>query len=243
MKAVITCAGYGSRLWPLTKNTPKALLSIKGESIATHIVLKIEEISEVDEIILVTNNKFYSHFQKWLEASSFNTPIKILNDGTLTNETRMGQVGDLGLAIKKANISEDLLVVAGDNLFNFSLLDAYSLFKKVRKVVNPVWESKSIRTAKESGTVVLDKDRKFEKFTEKNPSPYSTLISLGIYFFPKDELVKIKGYVEDKHNNLDKMGFFLEWLMSQSEVYGYVYFDEWFDIGWIESLESARKKF
>ena len=242
MKAVITCAGYASRLWPLTKTVPKPLLKVKDLPIATHIVYKIFEIPEVDEIFVVTNQKFFRNFESWLEESSFNFPVKIINDGTLSNDDRLGQIGDMNLVVEKQKIEDDLLVIAGDNLFNFSLSDAYSTFKKTRDIVNPLWESKSLDTAKECGSVVIDGQGVFKSFLEKSPEPKSTLISLGIYFIPKEELKMIKDYVKEK-NDLDKMGYFLAWLMDRRKLRGHVYSEEWFDIGWIESLEKARADF
>jgi len=242
MKAVITCAGYASRLWPLTKDTPKPLLEVKNRPIVAHIIEKVVEIPEVDVIYIVTNEKFYSNFEQWLKGKSFKVPVKVLNDSTTSNDDRLGQVGDIQFVIDKENIVDDLLVVAGDNLFNFSLLPAFEVFKNAFNIVNPLWESKSFKAARESGSVVLSEDSSFAEFMEKSPNPKSTMLSLGIYFFPKQKLSLIKRYIDEK-NNADKMGYFLTWLMQQEKVFGHVYFENWFDIGWIESLEEARKKF
>ncbi len=246
MKAVITAAGYASRLWPLTKDTPKPLLEVRGKPIIGHILDKIAEISAVDAVYIVSNAKFYPHFEKWLAGleGKYAAEVKILNDGTNSNDDRLGQVGDIIFAMDKEKIDDDLLVVAGDNLFNFSLLHSYNLFmKNGNSILNPLWESKSYKAARESGSVVIDEDtNRFVEFMEKSPTPKSTLISLGIYFFPKEKLQLIRKYVDEK-NNPDKMGFFLMWLMQQEPVIGHVYTETWFDIGWIEALETARKEF
>ncbi len=243
MKAVITCAGYASRLWPLTRETPKPLLEVKGKPIVEHIIGRIGEIPDVDCICIVTNSKFYAGFSRWLEGKSFGVPVKILDDGTLSNDDRLGQVGDIKFVVDSENIDDDLLVVAGDNLFNFSLLPAFEAFRNGSGIMNPLWESKSYRAARESGSVVLDEsDNSFTEFMEKSPAPKSTLLSLGIYFFPKSKLGFIGKYVDDG-NNADKMGYFLAWLMRHEKVYGHVYFEKWFDIGWIEALEQARREF
>ncbi|MAG15571.1 nucleoside-diphosphate-sugar pyrophosphorylase [Candidatus Woesearchaeota archaeon] len=243
MKAVITCAGYASRLWPLTKDTPKPLLEVKGRPIIEHIIDKITEISEVDGIYVVTNEKFSNNFENWLQGKSFKVPIKILNDSTTSNDDRLGQVGDIQFVIEKENVNDDFLIVAGDNLFNFSLMPSFEAFKNNTNIVNPLWESKSFKAARESGSVVLNEDdNSFSEFMEKAPNPKSTLLSLGIYFFPKQKLELIKRYIDEK-NNADKMGYFLTWLMQQEKVFGHVYLEKWFDIGWIEALEEARQKF
>ena len=241
MKVIITCAGYASRLWPLTKDTPKPLLEVKDKPIVEHIIDKVLEIPEVDCIYIVTNAKFYNHFKSKL-PDKFRVPVKVLNDGTSSNDDRLGQIGDIHFVMANEQINDDILVVAGDNLFNFSLLPAFAALKEKSCIINPLWESKSYRAARESGSVVLKEDNFFAEFMEKSPTPKSTLLSLGIYFFPQQKLHLIKQYLDEK-NNADKMGYFISWLMQRDKVYGHVYLEKWFDIGWIESLEQARQEF
>ncbi len=245
MKAIITAAGYASRLWPLTRDLPKPLLEVKDRPIVEHIVARIAEIPDVDEVFVVTNAKFYPRFEEWLvdARTRFQLPIKLVNDGTASNDDRLGQVGDIHFAIDKEKVDDDLIVVAGDNLFNFSLLPAFGEFSRQQWILNPLYESKSYKAALESGSVVIDEaTNEFVEFLEKSPTPKSTLISLGIYFFPKQKLQLIRKYMAEK-NNPDKMGFFIMWLMQQEKVLGHVYNEKWFDIGWIEALETARKEF
>jgi len=243
MKAVITCAGYASRLWPLTKDTPKPLLEVQNKAIIEHILDKVFEIPEVDAVYIVTNDKFHSNFQQWLQGRQFKIPVTVINDKTTDNDNRLGQVGDIQFVIENESIDDDLLVVAGDNLFNFSLLPAFDLFKNNSNIINPLWESKSYKAARESGSVVLqDGGNAFAEFMEKSTNPKSTLLSLGIYLFPKQKISLIKRYIDEK-NNADKMGYFLTWIMQHEQVYGHVYFEKWFDIGWIEALEEARQYF
>ncbi|MBI2580252.1 nucleotidyltransferase family protein [Candidatus Woesearchaeota archaeon] len=247
MKAIITAAGYASRLWPLTRDIPKPLLEVKGKPIVEHILSKISEIPDVDEVFIVANSKFYPLFEDWLNeakaTAAVSVPVKLMNDGTTSNDDRLGQVGDIRLVLERENVDDDLLVVAGDNLFNFSLLPAYKLFLQQQSILNPLYESKSYKAARESGSVVIDEETgEFLEFMEKSQTPKSTLISLGIYFFPKQKLRLIEKYLAEK-NNPDKMGFFLMWLMRQEKVLGLVYTQKWFDIGWIEALETARNEF
>ncbi len=245
IKAVITAAGYASRLWPLTRDVPKPLIEVKGKPIVEHIINRVSEIPDVDEVFVVTNAKFYPAFEDWLvEARSrLSLPVKLVNDGTTSNDDRLGQVGDIHLVLEKENVDDDLLVVAGDNLFNFSLLPAYQAFSRQQKIVNPLYESKSYKSARELGSVVINEETgEFAEFMEKSPTPKSTLISLGIYFFPRQKVHLIRKYISEK-NSPDKMGFFLMWIMQSEKVLGHVYTDKWFDIGWIEALESARKEF
>ena len=242
MKAILPCAGYATRLYPLTENQPKALLEVRGRPILSHIVSKIEEIKDVDEIIVVTNDKFHSHFSEWAKSADSKIPIKVINDRTTSNETRLGQIGDINLVLKNEKINDDVLVVAGDNLFNFSLLPAHNLFVQKNKFLNALYDVKSIESAKELGIAEIDKNSKLTGFVEKPREPPSTLASLGIYFIPQHEVSLIKKYL-DEGNNPDKMGFFIEWMLRNAEVYSHVYHEKWFDIGWLESLEEARREF
>ena len=245
MKAIITAAGYASRLWPLTRDIPKPLLEVKGKPIIEHIVGKAAEIQDADEIFIVTNARFYPLFEEWLQEAKtrVSLPVQLISDGTVSNDDRLGQIGDICFALEKQGIDDDLLVVAGDNLFNFSLLPAYNAFLRHRRILNPLYESKSYKAAREQGSVVIDEETgEFIEFMEKSPNPKSTLISLGIYLFPQQKVELFKKYILEK-NNPDKMGFFLMWIMQFEKVMGHIYTEKWFDIGWIESLEKARREF
>jgi len=243
MKAIIPAAGYATRLWPLTKETPKPLIPIHGKPIIEHTVAKILEIKEVDHIYVVTNQKFYTSFLEWRNTFSIPIPLKILNDHTTSNENRMGQIGDIQFVIAQENLAnDDLLIVAGDNLFNFSLIEANSSFKKHKAILNPLYDAKSVKVAQEQGSVVIDENNKFIEFMEKAPEPKSTMISQGVYFIPKEKVKYFSEYLREG-NNADKMGYFLIWLLKKEPIYGHVYDKKWFDIGWKESLDTAKKEY
>lgn len=238
MKVIIPAAGYATRLYPLTKDKPKALLDVQGKPIVTHIVNKIEEIEDVDEIFVITNELFFSKFEEWLDKLEHKLPIKILNDHTSSNDDRLGQMGDIQYVIDEEDINDDLLIIAGDNLFNFSLIPAYEFFKQKNKFVNALYDVGSIESAKHLGTAITDKNSKIIMFEEKAEQPKTTNASLGIYFFTKSQISLIKKYI-DEGNNADKIGYFLVWMLKFEELYGFVYKEKWFDIGWNESLEQA----
>ncbi len=237
MKAVIPAAGYATRLFPLTKNFPKALLEVKGRPIVDYVVDKLNELG-VEEIFLVTNSRYFPYFQEWAKDKN----IKIVDDKTSSNEERLGQVGDILFVIDNEKLDDDIIVVAGDNVFDFSLKDAHEVFKNRRAVVNPLFDCGDFNTAKQLGTVVLDDKNKFVGFFEKSPEPKTTLASSGIYFIPKNKVSLMKQYV-DEGNNPDKMGNFLIWLMSKEAVFGHVYKGKWFDIGIKDVLDKAREEF
>ena len=123
MKCILLVAGYATRLYPLTKDKRKSLLDVAGKTILEHSLNKIARISIVDEVILVSNDRFANQFTEWVNGYSSNIPISVLNDGTTSNETRLGAIADLQLAIENCSINDDILVMAGDNLFDFELTD------------------------------------------------------------------------------------------------------------------------
>lgn len=242
MKVIIPAAGYATRLYPLTLNQPKALLDVKGKPIIEHIIKKVEEIGIVDKIYVITNEKFFKNFDDWLKIFSCSIPIKLLNDHTKSNKDRKGQIGDIYEVIEKENIDDELLVIAGDNLFNFSLKPIYDFYKEKNSFVNGLYDAKSLKVAQEQGNASIDENGKMISFEEKPEKPKSTYISLGIYFYPKEKVKLYSQYLKEG-NNPDKMGYFMIWLLDKEEIYGYVYEEKWFDIGWIEALERARKEF
>ena len=150
IKAIIPAAGYATRLYPLTLNKPKHLLEVGGKPIIEHVIKKISELS-VDEIYVVTNLKYYIMFKGWLENFKCRIPVKILNDRTTSNEDRLGQIGDILFVIEKEKVDDDLLIVAGDNLFNFSLRPAFDFFQKNNLIVNALYDAKSLKIAKKHG--------------------------------------------------------------------------------------------
>lgn len=241
MKAIIPAAGYATRLYPLTLDKPKHLLEVKGKPIIEWVAEKISELG-VKETTVVSNSKYFENFLKWKENTKAATKIHVFNDGTASNGDRLGQIGDIQFGIEKAGIQDDLLVVAGDNLFNFSLAPCHDFFLQKSAFVNALWDCQSKETARKLGVAKIDKEKKIIEFEEKPENPKSTLVSLGIYFVPKKSLPLFKQYLEEK-NNPDKIGYFIEWLIKREEAFGFPYKEKWFDVGWKESLEQARREF
>ena len=146
-KAIILAAGYATRLYPLTKNTPKPLLEVKGKPILEHILGKVENLDIIDEIFVVTNNKFFLNFLSWKESYEGPIKITIVNDMTKSNEDRLGSLGDIKYVIENLGIKDDILVVAGDNLFGFSLIPMVELFKTKEKTIVALYDVKDINLA------------------------------------------------------------------------------------------------
>jgi glucose-1-phosphate thymidylyltransferase len=242
VKVVILCAGYATRLYPLTLNCPKPLLPVGGRPLLNVIVNRIEELGDVGEIFVVTNERFFGHFEAWARELGSSKKIKVLNDGSTTNENRLGAIRDLDLALQKAGISEDCLVVAGDNLFQFSLRGFVAGARRRSAVALGVVDVKSREAAKRYGIVETDGEGRIARFLEKPDDPPTTLASMGLYFIPAQKLFLIGEYLRE-HENPDAPGYFFRWLLGKEPVYAHPFEGGWFDIGDLESYESAARTF
>lgn len=252
MKSVILCAGYATRLYPLTLNCPKPLLPIGGRPLIEYILDVLEEIPEIGEVFIVTNARFRKNFVDWYDErvnprggkrSSSKKAIRIFNDSSTANENRLGAIRDLVLVIREGRLAEDLLVVAGDNLFHFPIggfVEAAS--RHAPSVTIACVQIESREMAKSYGVVELDGEGRVTDLVEKPENPPSTLVSMGLYYFPKDVLPRIDEYLEDRQNP-DAPGYFIRWLLDRESLYGYCFRGIWYDIGDLNSYESADRLF
>jgi len=245
MKAIILAAGYGTRLYPLTKDKAKPLLDVAGKPMVNYIMEKIAEVDSVDQVFVVTNNKFYNQFLEWSNNCNSSIPIKVLNDGTLSNEDRLGAIGDVNFVLEKEDVDDDIMIINGDNLFQFSLKGMNETFKQKNNHVISLYDVKTMDEAKKFGIVSVDSDNKVIEFKEKPEQPKSTLASIGIYFYTKDIRNLMNQYLKEG-GNADRTGDLVEWLHKKEHVYGHVFDDpseKWFDIGSFESLDAANKEY
>ncbi len=239
LKALILAAGYATRLYPLTENQAKPLLKVGQKPIIEHILDKIKEVNEIEEILIVTNARFHHDFQIWLNHYEYPKKIKIINDGTISNEDRLGAVGDINFVLKEEEINNDLLVIAGDNLFGFSLPKYTQFFKEKNKSGVALFDIKEKqKVIRKLGVAVLD-GTKIVEFQEKPLEPKSTCASTACYYFIKDDLKLVEQAVEKGY--ADNTGDLIRYLVNESEVQGFVFDEHWFDIGSHESLEEAKR--
>ncbi len=244
MKFLLLAAGYATRLYQLTLNTPKPLLPVAGKTVIGYIFDLIEPLKDLDEVFIVTNKKFYQNFEEWKQKFSSSKKITVIDDGTTSNETRLGATGDIEFVIEKKNIQDDLLVLAGDNLFKADLSQFTNFcISKRPSITIGLYDIKDLILASSYGIVSIDKNSKIIDFKEKPANPASTLAAMCLYFFPKERLGIMKRYL-GMDTAKDAPGYFLEWLYKRESVFGYVFKDKkWFDIGDKESLEEADREF
>lgn len=239
MKAIILAAGYATRLYPLTKDRPKALLEVGSMPILDHIVENVEQIPAVDEIFIITNEKFYKHFTDWRDQRQGGLPITVYNDGTTTEDTRLGAIGDLKFTIDKGKISDDIIVLAGDNLIDFSILDFYDFYKQVDSDCVCV-KKIPIEDASRMGIVQVDDNNRIVDFEEKPDKPKSDLGAFAIYIYKKDSLAMIDKYLSEG-NNTDAPGNLPAWLCKRQPVYAYVFEGNCYDIGTHEAYKEVQE--
>lgn len=242
MKVLVLAAGYGTRLKSIAENTPKPLLPINNKPLINFILDRIKGLGGLDEVLVVTNNKFTDIFNDWADRTDIGCPITIVNDGTNSPEERLGSIGDIQFTIKDQKLKDDLLVVGGDNLFDYNL-DKYIMFAKQKgSAVIGLYDIGDLKEAKLYGVVGLDKTGKVNSFEEKPQEPKSTLISMCFYYFPGKTLSLVGQYLKEQ-GKADKAGDYIRWLYQKTDVYGFKFTGKWYDIGSIEAYYEAQEKF
>ncbi len=237
MKSIILAAGYGTRLYPLTKDRPKPLLPIAGKPIIEHIIGHLGPVEEVKEIFLVTNDRFYTQFRTWKAGFSSRFHIEVLNDGTRSNEDRLGAIGDIYFCIHRAGLNEELLVIGGDNLFDFDLSKAAKEFLQRGRSTIGVYDMRDpSKVARLYG--VVNVDGRILSLDEKPEKPSSALISTAIYFFCRDDVEELKRCIQSGYNP-DNSGDFIRYLAQIKEVYAHCFQGIWYDIGSPEQYRAA----
>ena len=239
MKCLILAAGYATRLYPLTENFPKPLLEIKGKSIIDWLVDDISESNTINEFIIVSNHRFTNFFENWKNNKKFNTKITIIDDGTTNNENRLGAVVDIELAISKLNIAEDLMVIAGDNVLDFSLCKFIEYFKTKKATCVMRYYEEDLNKVKKSASLVVDKNDKVLEMLEKPENPTSHYWCPPFYIYEKND-VKMVNKALASGSKKDAPGSFINWLYDKSDVYAFLMPGSRYDIGDLKSYENAK---
>jgi glucose-1-phosphate thymidylyltransferase len=240
VKAVILAAGYATRLRPLTDDVPKHLLPVGGRPMLDWVLDRIREVDDVEEIHLVTNSRFAPDFARWGEQHG----VTVHDDGTTSNDDRLGAVGDLQLVIDAAGLEDDaLLVLAGDNLFEMSLpgFVEWSRGKPQPAGAVPLHDVGDLELATQYGIAETNDEDRIVRFVEKPSDPPSTLASTLIYLLPPEHVRLVSTYL-DEGRSPDNAGSFLGWLTGRERVYGYRFEGSWYDIGNHDQLLEADNR-
>lgn len=241
MKALILAAGYATRLYPLTKDRPKPLLLVGRKTIIDYLMEKLEGIAEIDTIYIVTNEKFHGAFEGWLKARRSKKKTVIENDGSTANENRLGAIGDIRLVLERHKIYDDMIVLAGDNVFDWGLKEFTDFAKeKPGSLAFGAYDiGDRTRAARTYGVVEIDKSGDIVNFIEKPETPPTSFIATGVYYFPQDKLNLITQYLK-VGNEKDAPGHFIQWVHKKHEVRCRVFKGTWFDVGDLDSYRKAN---
>lgn len=239
MKLIVLAAGYATRLYPLTRDTPKPLLPVAGQPMIEHVLAAAAPIAGIDQAIVVTNDRFAAQFEAWASTASPPFPVAILNDQTTSNDNRLGAIGDLHLCLKESAIDEDIVVIAGDNLFTEPLAGFSDFCAAKATPCLGVYDVGTLEEATQFGVVSIDADARITRFEEKPASPQATLISIALYYYPRAVLPEIDRYLAEG-NNPDQPGRLIQWLFPQTLVHAWPTPGQWLDIGSHETLEEAQ---
>ena len=221
MKALILAAGYATRLRPLTDSIAKPLLPVGGRPMVDWIVDRIAETS-ADEIHLVTNARFADDFERWAEDKD----VQVHNDGTTSNDDRLGAIGDIDFV----GLDDDLLAIASDNLFDYSLADYEEYWRAKGGSCIAVYDVGNLELAKKYGIVDVDEDDRVTSFVEKPEHPPTTLSATATYLYRREDAALVKTYLAEG-NPPDQPGNYVAWLHKRAPVYAYRFSGEWYDIG------------
>ena len=233
MKCLILAAGYATRLYPLTENFPKPLLEVKGKTILDWLIEDIGSLA--DEFVVVTNHKFVQHFENWARGRK----IRIVDDGTSSNDTRLGAVCDIQFALEKASIDDDLLIIAGDNLLDFSLKGFIGYAReKNSSCTMRYWENDMVRLRK-SGVVTVGEDERILAMVEKPAEPESHWCTPPFYYYRRDDLLRIPEALQDGCGT-DAPGSLVAWMCRHTAMHSMEMPGKRYDIGTLESYQEIK---
>jgi glucose-1-phosphate thymidylyltransferase len=241
MKALILAAGYATRLYPLTQTTPKHLLQIGGRPMVDWVLGALDPLDGLDGVYLVTNAKFAPAFAFWAGGLK-QGHVEVIDDGTTNEDDRLGAIGDIGFVLDRERIDDDLIVIAGDNLFTGGIEGFAAEGRRRARPVLAVHDIGDPSLMSQFNTVETDAEGRITYFEEKPERARSTLAGIALYWYPREVLPLIHTYLGEV-NNPDQPGRLVEWLYTRLPVYVWKLPGDWYDIGTPEQLEAARAAF
>lgn len=243
MKAYLLAAGFATRMYPLTQHVAKPLLEVAGAPILSHILERVEAIPDLSEVVVIGNHRFAGALTDWSRSVSCRVPIQVLDDGATEAEGRLGAIGDLAFALQQVpSGSEDLLVVAGDNLLDFDLAPYHRDFKEEQSALLITRNVETGGGASPYNEVSLDVTGRVIDFQEKPQDPSSSLSAMAVYFLRAETESLLREYLVGG-GDPDAPGHFIAWLVSVRRVVARPMSGRWFDIGSLQSLKDARERY
>lgn len=244
MKCLILAAGYATRLYPLTENFPKPLLEVGDKSILDWLVDDLAATTEIDEFIVISNHKFAKHFEDWKDRKQKKRPyeITIVDDGSITNESRLGAVKDIQLAVKTLNLTDDLLVMAGDNVLDFSLSGFANFAKEKQTSCVMCHEENELKKQQKTAIITVDENDLITSYEEKPKEPRGNLAVPPFYCYRSADVKRIQEAL-DNGCGYDAPGSFAAWLSKQTPMHAYKMPGKRYDIGDINSYEYVKSVF
>jgi glucose-1-phosphate thymidylyltransferase len=232
VKAVVLAAGYATRLYPLTETVAKPLLPVGGRPMLDWILDRVRDVAEIDAVHVVTNHKFVAAFEAWAAHEPARPRLAVHDDGTTSEDDRLGAIGDIRFVLDAARLEgDDVLVIAGDNLFDFSLVDYVAFWRaKGRASTLAVHDVGSRELARQYGIVAVDADSRVVGFVEKPAEPPSTLAATAAYLYHREHVPLVRTYLAEG-NPPDRPGNFIAWLRLREPVYAYAFEGDWRDVG------------
>jgi len=245
MNVLILAAGYATRLYPLTLTKAKPLLEVAGKPMIEWVMDNLSPVEGIETVYVVTNNKFAKDFQAWADqyqARNPNRKLRIVNDQSTDDSDKLGAIGDINLVLSRENLaSDDLVVVAGDNLFSEPLTE-FARSAQGSEATLATYDVGDLEAIKKYSAITLDDEGVITSFEEKPANPKSTLTGIALYYFSRDTIPLFKTYIEEG-NNPDQPGRFIQWLYTRKRVKTHQIQGTWFDIGSKETLEEANVLF
>ena len=247
MKIIILAAGYATRLYPLTLTRPKPLLSVAGKPMIEYVLDNLAPIGGIERVYVVTNAKFAGQFQQWADGYRGAHPeahldFTIVNDGSTDDSNKLGAIGDMHFVLTHQDVDDDIIMVAGDNLFDRSLEDFGRFSRQKNAPVLAVYDVGNLDEIRKYNAITLDGEGRITFFEEKPKQPSSTVTGIALYHYPRHILPLIKQYVAEG-NNPDQPGRLVQWLYPRVPFYTWQVSGIWFDIGAKEALEEANRIF
>lgn len=242
MKCIVLAAGYATRLYPLTENFPKPLLPVGNKPILNWLLDDIDTFPEITEHVIISNHKFIRHFTEWKENQKFSKPVTILDDGSIDNDHRLGAVRDIQFAVDSLHLEDDLLIVAGDNVLDFSLAGFVAYMREKNTSCVMCHEENELKKQQKTAIITVDENGLVTSYEEKPETPNGNLAVPPFYCYQNQDVKRI-GEAIASGCGVDAPGSFAAWLSKQTAVHAWKMPGKRHDIGDKNSYEEAQQIF